>query len=589
MPRFTFAWVDEGTPWSGALDREDEQVFALNLDQSEDSEFAQLDLDLRNPHIGLLNPGRQVWAWLGIDMGAGAQPLFYGRLVGVPDGPDGEVVRLAFEARPADYADQKAALAETLKVAPFWDPIWIAPDRRDDPDAVLEARPVLWHVDPVTHAVDITDVTSGEDGTVDLGGDVFEDSVSLQLGDDPLRAVTVQATVTWTQTGTGSVDLSESLCAAARAAGTTARHVITTLTGDGLVKDWPQPGDNIGGGWSVGASRVKRTDGASAPLVILQQVFALQGLSLSVPVWTLKPTFVAVADQDRSFIETVAFTLGADTQAIATDPGGDDALLLTLSSDGVDAPVDAADSDHPDGTLPIGDARRRTYLQTDRGHRSVEYLIALARTRILIRARAAEVTFETSFANGLLLSTRKNCRIADPRLPGGEATGKVIGLTLSADGATGEIKAGVRLGCMVGEGNTVTSDAGTPSYVEDGYAEDGWQVRQSEIVMPIAGAVTYENYDGTPIADDGLDFFDLRVGDVLESATVIDGITVQRAILAANGSDHQAALTALQQAFTEIDVKLTPLGRGPFQTDYALTVSELMVPKTIELSAGSTP
>jgi hypothetical protein len=49
-------------------------------------------------------------------------------------------VTLNFIARPADYDAQKLALAETLKVAPWWDPMWIRADSRDDPDTVLEAR-----------------------------------------------------------------------------------------------------------------------------------------------------------------------------------------------------------------------------------------------------------------------------------------------------------------------------------------------------------------------------------------------------------------------------------------------------------------
>lgn len=585
---FYFAWVADGTPWSSALMREDENVLALTLDQSEDSEFGALSIDVRNPRIGLLNAGRNFWAWLAVETGSGATPLFFGRLIGVPQDLELEVVTLEFEARPTDYDALKADLAATLRVAPYWDPIWIAADRRTDPDAVLEARPQLWHVDPVTQAVSVTDLTAGEDGTLDLGTDFFYDSLGVRYGEPAVRAVSVTASVTWTQVASGSINLAPSLCAAARAAGTSVPNAITTLTGAGLSDDWPKVGDQIGGGWSVGASGVVRADGTSVPQGYVEQISTLQAVLLQVPVWTLRPTFTAAYDANRGFTETVSFTLNADVQALLSNAADQDTVALTLSSDGVDALVDPADSDNPGGTVPIGDVRRRSFLQTDRGHQAVEYLLTLARTQMLIRARAVEATFETTFWNGVGLTTRMNARIVDSRLPGGEATGKVIGVTLSADGDTGEMKAAVRIGCMIGQGNTVTDSAGTPDYAEDGYAEDGWQTRSGQLVMPLAGLVTYANYDGTPIGDDGLNFMDLRVADVLESATVIDGIGTQEALIHSFPFDFQAGLAALGQAFTEIDVKLVPIGAGPFETGYALTVSDLMIPKTIDLTAGST-
>ena len=110
---------------------------------------------------------------------------------------------LAFTARPADYNAQKQALAETLKVAPFWDPIWIDPDQRDDPDVVLEARSQLWHIDRVTHAGDglRRPGRRGRRSTEFAESDVFYDSVAVRLNQPPLRTVTVDGQVHWTQAG----------------------------------------------------------------------------------------------------------------------------------------------------------------------------------------------------------------------------------------------------------------------------------------------------------------------------------------------------------------------------------------------------
>jgi hypothetical protein len=60
---------------------------------------------VRNPRIGLLAPGRKQWAWLSWlddrNPTAGVTPLFFGRLVGVPQQIARQPVTLNFMARPA--------------------------------------------------------------------------------------------------------------------------------------------------------------------------------------------------------------------------------------------------------------------------------------------------------------------------------------------------------------------------------------------------------------------------------------------------------------------------------------------------------
>lgn len=104
---------------------------------------------IKNPRIGLLAPARRTWAWLS----HGGAPLFFGRLVGVPSNINLNAVTLDFIGRPVDYAAQKAALAASLRVLPYYDPVFITPDAQTDPDTVLEARLAMWHIDRTTLAV----------------------------------------------------------------------------------------------------------------------------------------------------------------------------------------------------------------------------------------------------------------------------------------------------------------------------------------------------------------------------------------------------------------------------------------------------
>ena len=112
-------------------------------------------------------------------------------------------------------------------------------DKRADPDVVLEARAELWNVDRITHALTSSDVLVGEDGNEDfLASEVPYDSVSVRLNQPPLRSVSIDGTVNWTQAGKGAFDVKRNA------------HFLT-YTGDGLISDWPKTGASLGGGWEV--------------------------------------------------------------------------------------------------------------------------------------------------------------------------------------------------------------------------------------------------------------------------------------------------------------------------------------------------
>ncbi|PSJ55758.1 hypothetical protein [Pseudaminobacter soli (ex Li et al. 2025)] len=586
---FHVAWVDPSeTTFGPEHVREDEDVLAFEITHAE-GDFASLALDIRNPRIGLLASGREVWLWFSwtddANPAGGARELFLGRLVGVPEAIHEDAVRLTFTARPQGFDATKEALAETLKVRPYWDPIFVREDRRDDPDSVLESRTQLWHIDRITHDLTVSDILAGEDGTIEVGGNFFRDSLDVRLSSPPARQVEVEAELSWDQIAAGNIDLTARLARAARAAGAGNGYSITTLTGEGLMRDWPQEGRRIGGGWEFGPCSVERLDGTVSPLSF--QSFEWFNGVAKFPLWTLKPVLTARYDVTRKRVERVKFTLHADCQALLTEPGDEEILKIAVASDDVGNPVDPADTDHPDGVIPIGDLRRRAYLPTERGRRSLEYLICLARAQLLVRSRAVEISFAMPFEDGLDLSCRKNASIIDDRLPGGRASGKIIAYSLSGDGDSGEFSASVTMGCTIGRGNTVTTVPGTPSYVEEGYVEDGWQVRADATVMPIAGEVTYAEFGNIAPNDDGVDFFNLRADDVILDIAVYNGESIQRDVIAEFPGDLEGAKEALNEVYTEVYCSLKPLKGGPFETEYPITVSDLMAPKTIDLEAGA--
>jgi hypothetical protein len=239
MSVFYFAWVDENqTSFESAFEREDEVIRSAVIEHTEGG-FATLTIEVENPLIGLLAPGRKSWAWFSYEYDSIITPVFFGQLVGIPTDLLGKIVTLVFIAKPKDYKELKQNVAGKLKKLPFYDPIFLDPAKRDDPDAILEGYSQLYDINRVTHEVTTTDVLVGEDGMETFQeDDVSAPSLQINLGEPPLRNVTMNATVGWTQSEKGTVD-------------DVVNETVQTYTGDGIIGDWPDILSDLGGGWQV--------------------------------------------------------------------------------------------------------------------------------------------------------------------------------------------------------------------------------------------------------------------------------------------------------------------------------------------------
>ncbi len=216
---FFFAWVyeDQTTFDPATMNVVDEDIYDMEIKHDE-GQIPSLDLTIRNPRVGLLAPGRKVWAWLsyqpptaeavaainelyGLESGNAYVfpciiPLFFGVLVGIPTSLFAELITLKFIARSHTYIEDKQAVAETMKIRPFYDPIWLDDRHRDDPDSILEGWPRLWHVDRTTLVTTASDIITGEDGVVTFTeDDGFYEGVEFTLDQAPLSIVEVEATV----------------------------------------------------------------------------------------------------------------------------------------------------------------------------------------------------------------------------------------------------------------------------------------------------------------------------------------------------------------------------------------------------------
>jgi hypothetical protein len=642
-----FAWIDASETTFGSEHlRWDEAVFSFTLKQDE-GDPASLTLVVRRPRnvdgdpIGLLGPGRKIWCWFALDCGPDLI-RFRGRLVGIPTSMFEELVTLEFVAKPIDLVAQKEALADTLRVLPYYDEAVIAKDKRDDPDVVLEGYTKIWHYDRETHVVTVSDEIDGEDGMVNFlcaNGDVLYDGLALNLSSGPLSRVDVTAEYTWTQQAAGTVDLTQYLIS--HWPGSTSGAIPSLNAGD-----WPKAKAGLGDGWEVADSTAvdtgdfsTHTETRGGTLILEEQdggtaraqwsestsqIKAAGGFIQSFgeivtndtsnvtwgseenPSWSvskshssvfalvcvqyIKATLVAGYKAARQCTERVSFTLFADVQPILTDPEDGEALRIDdIRSVNLSSGEDLA---------PIIDPRRRSYIATERGNQSIEHLIALARSHLMKRARVVEIAFAPKLARMPEVTLRKNAFLAEPRV--GEATGKIIGYSVALDGSDGRIKCEAKIGCMIGNGGTVAAADGDPTYCTIDYAGPDYQVFINRVILfPLDLSVGYQPPVAAP-NDDGIDFLSaLSAQDVIDvDLTVEHGPDPEAEVpppagVSTSNNDAQNMITArtewikqniLPQYETRAKFKLKSMTRA-FETNYEIEMTDLKIPTGYDLEA----
>lgn len=610
---FFFAWVAHGHTVFGVSHHvKDEDIVAFRVLHQEGG-IPELTMQVRNPQVGFLSPGRNQWAWFsGVLENNSVEALFHGRIVGVPEELIGELVQIKLLAIPEDYEQQRESVAAGLRQLPYFDKVFLNEDRYDDPDMVLEGRSALWHVGRVDRTVSISDILTGEDGAAVFDpDDHFYDGTSLSHNGEPLREMQVEAEVTWNQVVKGDISLKDKLDKAFKTAGSPGQ-VITSFTGQGLEKDWRLAGDPIGGGWTFAESELTLlsellpddyidTRIAASNTAPPLGYFVTPGEETPAedtinPIdrarfykWTFRQDLNVHYEASRQYTETISLRLRGDVQDLLTTEDDPRVGTLKVQSGAVAADIDPEDDSASGGTqggggLPIGDIRRNSYFNTARGKQSVAFLLQCARSRLLFAARTGRLTFEVPFENATGLSCRLGAVVNDVRLPGGSVAGKIVEYSFEMSEG-GQMLGSVTVASAIGKGNSLVPIGGTPTYVEEGYVDAGYQFYEGADVVPAAGDVSYKDYRFVP-DDDGLNFLNLKAEDVVISLVVINGETAQRVILEQTYTDIQAAVNALNAAFTRYELDLQPVAVGPFKTAYELEVSDLMIPRQLDMEAA---
>lgn len=636
--QFYFAWVDpDETTFGPEHYVYDEIIFSFTRTLTE-GDFATLSLEIKNPKVGLLGVGRKRWAWFAVNDGTTVTPLFFGRLVGIPSDLLDEVITIELVAKPQDYEELKAALAETLKVHPWYDKIFIDPARRSDPDTVLEGYSARLHIDPVTHEVTISDVLEGEDGVIEFTeGMVFYDSLKLTIGQKPLLAVRVESQVGWKQTPKGMLGV---------------EFPAFTYDGPGVIGSWPKPGASLGGGWFVDTSSA--TDSMSYTEATLNYQFKFEDktpnhingdlisheVSYNGPVhfltigrftgfataentqnssvtvgdeetgqaasssqqttWTLARLSAVHAEMtlryeaDRQLTEYDTFIVYPDIQEMLSDGDvqPDDIETIQLSATDLSEPADDTDAEPV-----IGSPAASSYFATARGLQSIGYGVAVARAHLRIRARCADGSFDCRFMDAVPVTLRHDVHAVDARLPGGEVTGKVVSTTLKGSGDSGEFIGSIGLGCAIGRGGIFTGSDGEPTYTDADVLGDDVQYFSGKTIVLSSGDVGFE----IPPAPQADLTFPLQPAQVIVQNGVTVGSADQRGALDSSQvsggqvTDLIGTIAVVKSQNASFDdnlpeftytLELKSVTGTAAANSYTHSVGPLKIPKGIDLEAA---
>ncbi len=423
--------------------------------------------------------------------------LFSGRLVGLPIRIDKGLVSLELTAEPLDAMAQLQGLALELKQPPFWDTAFVDSAEQNDPVEWLEARSAFFSWDRLSGKVLMSDLFQGR-YLLDLTDVFFADSLKVRLAETPLSRISVSLTAEWIQEGSGEASLGGKISAAFPGG------MINTLTPHALQATWFKEGQKLGrSGFWVMKSHLEQVipprtgildiyptltpefrvwdEFIQAPKVVRARRFWMSG------------TLVLGWRYRQKRREVVQFTLSQKTQLDGTIRPLTRMLNLSLRQ----------------VTSEVGG----TFFLTYRGRQAVEHALEVARAHLAASARCLEIEVTFPFETGFALSMDHSVRLADSRIPGGEATAKVVAYQLRQDGR--RASAWVRLAASIGGEAEQPPLPDSIFYAEPAYGETGTPQRYQT-----ASGLVYADYAHQRPTEGIIETENLSVSDILKDVLV---------------------------------------------------------------------
>ncbi|RKT35284.1 hypothetical protein BXY70_1317 [Roseovarius halotolerans] len=446
-----------------------------------DNRLAQVSLEVSNPRTPLSS---LIDARVFLSDADGL--VFSGRFSYVPRGAVGDTVTLEAIAREDDIDGQIASLTESLKVAPFYDSLFVPIGAEDDPAEVLAGYPRTLAYSRTGGGVAAVDALSGAT-TLELKP--LTDSIRYDV--EPVaKSYGVNLTVAWRQLIKQTIS------------DPSWTRDLSTMTPEGLISAWPTLGQVIGTGFRVSESSIaEELDAFDRPQ--REQVERIEAVSSDEldPAWIDAGEFRRIAEiapmtaslaftysGEVSRVQTASFKLPAGLQDGATldEEEIEDITLNDISRS--DAPAWNPGTDYEEGDevvdggslyrsrrdhtslqertpadwVLIGDAAsidsRRTFsfFSTARGQAALDHALERVRARARIASRCVRVSFEARMPDPHSVTEDCQVTLAHPKIPGGTITGRLVEYTLEWSGENRFTIRGTIAACP---GNGGTDDA----------------------------------------------------------------------------------------------------------------------------------
>jgi hypothetical protein len=412
---------------------------------------------------------------------------FKGLLMGVPSKIEGDFAHIKLISKARNFMESLENLQRESRRAPYWDPLWIHPDKQGDFQEIQEVCPASLYCDRKTGRLSWSDRFEGST-TLDLEDNILEDSLLVKVKRQPLEACSVKVHVNWIQQERGVANLGPLL----RKAFPHSR--ISTYTKNSLIRKWPEPGKRLGksGIWII-KSDLKPYSPNLPFLPRFSRIITLGEAEESRTSYRLerfwfKPILWVGWTYQQRRRETLTFTLPHMVQTLSPGPGKHKALEFTLHNIYPDPnaypwrpdsyyPIDAKvivkniiyecvvehfssmhfnkDSENwrflKTFAAPLDRPESTSFFLTERGQAAAEHAMERAKVELAKSARALEVTFEGLWEALKDITTDMSLILTNPRLPGERIKGKVTKWTFIARGETGERFVRITLLCAIGE------------------------------------------------------------------------------------------------------------------------------------------
>lgn len=584
--RLYFAMVDPGDTYDSDVHSvEDLQVFNLKISQSE-GEFARAELIVINPREGLLIDTRKYRLFISCEETEGSDKvlLFSGRITGFPSDLSSEMVTLEYIAQPDDWDSTQADFIEDLRVAPYYNDLFVPAENRTDPAQILAGYSSLIHWNRMTEEISLSDILQGSDKII-VDEDFFFDSLQTNVGDPPLKTINLNIEAQWNQIGVGVVNCAPSIAAEFTNSAIGSAQ-INTLTPLSFEDAWS--GARIPTGYEISESiltpvadgfGLTQADLRSSSRTVAGADYPTSTgampatRSVSVPrVWYAgRLKLLAVYEQKRR--ENLIATVSATQQQFSLTSAAAEDMFIRLED-----PVAAVNGSLLDPSLPsfFYDIVAADF--TDAGRDVVECALMQCRARLAKAVRCVETSVEMPVENILQITCDHSLELIDDRLPGQTILGKVVGYQLEFDGDSGKQLGSVTIASSIGTG---FDSVGTGGAKEHDIAELDYDTVQSPGTM--ASAIYYS--PGTVDIDVPIDVAAMESDDeyLIDSVVVDNDGESQNTGFAANShpdvylQDHRTGLTINLKSMnpaSELDATV------------GLTVEVITFPRQVDLGTA---